>query len=502
MKKLTRIVPLFVLLSTFAIAGIAATPAVLSKPVVPTAQATANGGELEITWNSIPGAQYYTIGWVNWTEGKPVADAGGDWHSLFYYTTVKGSETSYTVKGLNGGDEHYAIIRATDVDNRFGGGWSEWSGWSIPTQPARGIIGLPTPESEYLSVGDTATFDQYSVTVTSVTTPHMVTLSRSDGTTYDREPVPGRRWLRIHVDLDNGDDSTIILTRGLDFFVSTELGGGFTWSSERRVESGQMRETTLLFDVPRNATTADLVIRPYSRAVPQLFRITIPEPAAATVVFGDLNWSSALVQTRIAQYIVEMGYGHPTDVQFGSTRSLIQGLRGNEVQVLMELWLPSLEEDWTVATASGEVVSLGESLGRDWQSAFVIPAYLQEQYPGLDSVEDLKDPQYQRLFATSETGGKARLVSCVIGWAARFTTPRKYEGTAFLNTLRLSTPATVLPSTPTSMALMSAGSHGSVTSGVRAIRRCCWTWYGCRSLLTAMRVGLPLRLVRMKTLPY
>ncbi len=65
----------------------------------------------------------------------------------------------------------------------------------------------------------------------------------------------------------------------------------------------------------------------------------------------------------------------------------------------------------------GEVVSVGESLGKDWQSAFVIPAYLQEQYPDLDSVDDLTDDQFKMLFETAETGGKARLVSCVIGWA-------------------------------------------------------------------------------------
>ena len=56
-------------------------------------------------------------------------------------------------------------------------------------------------------------------------------------------------------------------------------------------------------------------------------------------------------------------------------------------------------------------------MGKDWQSSFVIPAYLQEQYPDLDSVEDLKEDKYKALFATAETGGKARLVSCVIGWA-------------------------------------------------------------------------------------
>ena len=142
-----------------------------------------------------------------------------------------------------------------------------------------------------------------------------------------------------------------------------------------------------------------------------------PPGPKATIVFSDLNWASAQVQNRIAQYIVEEGYGYPTDVVFGSTLPLFQGLRRGDSHVTMEIWLPNQDEAWMEAQSMGEVVSVGESLGKDWQSAFVIPAYLQEQYPDLDSVDDLMDDQYKMLFETAETGGKARLVSCVIGWA-------------------------------------------------------------------------------------
>ena len=147
-----------------------------------------------------------------------------------------------------------------------------------------------------------------------------------------------------------------------------------------------------------------------------------------TIVFSDLNWTSAQVQNRIAQYIVEKGYGYPTDVVFGATLPLFNGLRAGDTHVTMEIWLPNQDEAWMEAQAGGEVVSVGESLGKDWQSAFVIPAYLQEQYPDLDSVEDLKDDQYKMLFATAETGGKARLVSCVIGWACEAVNAKQIEG--------------------------------------------------------------------------
>ena len=115
MNKSARIVPLFILVATLLIAAIAATPATLAQPDGPSVQATSNGGEIVISWDRVSGAQYYTVGWVNWTKGKPVSDAGGDWLSLFHYTTVLGSETSYTVKGLEEGEDHYAIIRATDA---------------------------------------------------------------------------------------------------------------------------------------------------------------------------------------------------------------------------------------------------------------------------------------------------------------------------------------------------------------------------------------------------
>ena len=140
-------------------------------------------------------------------------------------------------------------------------------------------------------------------------------------------------------------------------------------------------------------------------------------PPKEPIVFSDLNWDSAQLQNRIAQYIVEKGYGYPSRAEFGGTLALFRSLRQGEIDVAMEIWLPNQDEAWVDAQAAGDVISAGRSLSSTWQSAFVIPAYIQEQYPELDSVEDLKDPQYRELFATADTDGKARLVSCLVGWA-------------------------------------------------------------------------------------
>ena len=147
-----------------------------------------------------------------------------------------------------------------------------------------------------------------------------------------------------------------------------------------------------------------------------------------TIIFGDLTWDSAQLQNRIAQYLVEKGYGYPTEAKVGDTLPLFQGLQRGDTHVTMEIWLPNQDEAWEAARSEGAVLSVGKSLGEDWQSAFVIPAYLQEQYPELDSVEDLKDQQFKDLFKTAETGDKARLVSCVIGWACEVVNAAQVEG--------------------------------------------------------------------------
>ena len=97
------------------------------------------------------------------------------------------------------------------------------------------------------------------------------------------------------------------------------------------------------------------------------------ESSKGTLVFNDLNWNSAQIQNRIAQYIVEKGYDYPTDVVFGATLPLFQGLRRGDSHITLEIWLPNQDEAWNEAVVAGEVVSIGLSLGKDWQSAFVIP---------------------------------------------------------------------------------------------------------------------------------
>ena len=179
---------------------------------------------------------------------------------------------------------------------------------------------------------------------------------------------------------------------------------------------------------------------PVEVEVEKIVEVMAPEGPKNTIVFSDLNWTSAQVQNRIAQYIVEEGYGFPTDLIFGGTLPLFQGLRSGDTHVTMEIWLPNQSIGWTEAVELGEVVSVGRSLVGDWQSTFVIPAYVAEQYPDLKAPQDLMKPEYQELFATAESRGKARLVACVPGWSCELVNDEQIETYGLADSLHVIKP--------------------------------------------------------------
>ncbi len=166
-----------------------------------------------------------------------------------------------------------------------------------------------------------------------------------------------------------------------------------------------------------------------------------PDPGPRdTIVFSDLNWTSAQVQNRIAQYVVEKGYGFPTDIISGGTLPLFAGLQKGDTHVTMEIWLPNQSIGWEKAVELGEVVSVGKSLVGDWQSTFVIPAYVAEQHPDLMTPQDLMKDEYKELFATTDSRGNARLVGCVPGWSCELVNEAQIEAYGLVDHLHVIKP--------------------------------------------------------------
>jgi glycine betaine/proline transport system substrate-binding protein len=142
-----------------------------------------------------------------------------------------------------------------------------------------------------------------------------------------------------------------------------------------------------------------------------------PTKEKREIVFGGLNWDSALIQNGVARYIVEKGYGYPTSQIEGATLPLFQGLRKGDIDLTMEIWLPNQDTAWNEAVKAGEVIPVGKSLEDNWQSSFLIPKYMQDANPELDSIEDLKEDKFKSLF--EQEGGKVVLLGCIAGWGCR-----------------------------------------------------------------------------------
>lgn len=152
--------------------------------------------------------------------------------------------------------------------------------------------------------------------------------------------------------------------------------------------------------------------------------------ASEPIVFADQTWESSLIHTRVAQFIVEHGYGYETDTIQGGTEPLILGLVDGEVDVIMEVWsenTPAYDEP----LANGDIVKLGMNFG-DAEQGWYVPTYVVEgdaergiepMAPDLKSVDDL--PDYWELFKDPQDSSKGVLVNCMVGWTCAETNTTK-----------------------------------------------------------------------------
>ncbi|MBI2856247.1 MAG: ABC transporter substrate-binding protein [Chloroflexi bacterium] len=165
---------------------------------------------------------------------------------------------------------------------------------------------------------------------------------------------------------------------------------------------------------------------------------TSPAPAAKEVIrFHDGQWGSLWVHNAVARYIVENGYGYPTEEIQGTTGTMLVTLIEGDIDVNMEIWRMNLPAWYNEHTASGVLVDLAgytdpeESLpaGAKGQviafsgQGFYVPRYVIEGdpdrgieplAPDLKSVLDL--PDYWELFKDPNDPSKGAVFNCIIGW--------------------------------------------------------------------------------------
>lgn len=154
--------------------------------------------------------------------------------------------------------------------------------------------------------------------------------------------------------------------------------------------------------------------------------------ARAPIHFGAIGWESGALTTEILRFIVEKGYGYPTDTLPGSTVSMEVALARNDLQVIAEQWA-GRSPAWNKAEQAGQVFSLGDTV-KNADEGWWVPAYvikgeprrnIKALAPDLRTVEDLK--RYPEVFRDPESPGKGRFLNSPSGWTSETVNTQKLK---------------------------------------------------------------------------
>ena len=168
-----------------------------------------------------------------------------------------------------------------------------------------------------------------------------------------------------------------------------------------------------------------LTILLFSLILVSLLMVGCGEKGKEPIKLSDLNWGSAHFQSELARIIAIHGYGYPIELVGGKTIALLQAVRTGDIDVFIEGWKSNQQEAYDEAIAAGDIVDIGTINNDNWQSLFVVPAYvikgdpargIAPMAPDLKSVSDLANPEYKELFKNPENPDKGMIITCVPGW--------------------------------------------------------------------------------------
>lgn len=112
------------------------------------------------------------------------------------------------------------------------------------------------------------------------------------------------------------------------------------------------------------------------------------------IVIAEGDWDSNRFYNEVTKFILEEGYDKEVEITQVGTETLKLGLRDGSIDLNVETWsanMTSYDED----IEAGYYDELGINFDDNYQGLY-IPAYLQEAYPDLVSVNDLV--KYKHLF--------------------------------------------------------------------------------------------------------
>jgi len=124
------------------------------------------------------------------------------------------------------------------------------------------------------------------------------------------------------------------------------------------------------------------------------------------------DWSGQLINTKIMGSILEEA-GYSVEYVQADYIAQFAGLKTGDLHLAMEIWETTGREALDEATATGNVVNVGET-GLMAIEEWWYPSYMKELCPGLPNWEALKDCAEE--FSTAETAPNGRYVGGPVTW--------------------------------------------------------------------------------------
>lgn len=132
------------------------------------------------------------------------------------------------------------------------------------------------------------------------------------------------------------------------------------------------------------------------------------------IVVAQADWESIEFHNEVVRIIIEAGYGVTVQTVPADTAIMVASLRTGDINLSMEVWsdnIPTYQDELDAGNFQELSVNFDDNL-----QGLYIPRYLAEQYPGLRTVQDLKD--YVELFPNPEGGDKGIIYGGPDGWSA------------------------------------------------------------------------------------
>ena len=123
-----------------------------------------NSGEVVVTWDAVPDAGYYRIGWVNYNDYLEVTGRDRPWSEAFAFVDVANiGQTSHTITRLEPGALH-AFLVASNASPYGEPSWSDWALLELAPapapQPTPGTPTQPTEGTSFLSISPSSDCQQ------------------------------------------------------------------------------------------------------------------------------------------------------------------------------------------------------------------------------------------------------------------------------------------------------------------------------------------------------